>query len=248
MGIHHEIKDQQQKLKDMTFRQKWDYYWYYYKIHTFAAIFIIVCLSVFIRDLVTAKDYAFYGIMLNSYAFDASGDEIGAGFGNYAGIDLNEYECYLDFNSAININSMSQMDMAVTQKIMAMTQSRAIDVMVSDAEPFENYATSMMFHDLRTVLSAEDQAKYQDRFYYIDGAAEPVEDDAAYNLENTKPAIDHKNPAAMKDPIPVGIFVEDAPKFKEWGAYLNGSAIFGIVASTQFPETSIQYLEYLYAE
>lgn len=58
-GVNDEIKQQHMKTKDMDFKGKLNYFWYYYKIHTFAAIIIVIFVSIFIHDMVTAKDYNF---------------------------------------------------------------------------------------------------------------------------------------------------------------------------------------------
>ncbi len=37
-SVHDEVKEQQQKLKGKPFKEKWAYFWEYYKIQTLVAI------------------------------------------------------------------------------------------------------------------------------------------------------------------------------------------------------------------
>lgn len=45
------------KEKREEFRRKWDNYWYHYKWHTWAAVFIACCMLMYIGDLLRKKDY-----------------------------------------------------------------------------------------------------------------------------------------------------------------------------------------------
>jgi hypothetical protein len=40
-------------MEKAAFKKKWDNYWYYYKIHTIVAIFIVIVLAILIRDCAT---------------------------------------------------------------------------------------------------------------------------------------------------------------------------------------------------
>ena len=59
MAMRDEVREQQNKLKGKTFKEKLDYFWDYYKVHTIVLVFSIVVISVFVKDIVTSKDNAF---------------------------------------------------------------------------------------------------------------------------------------------------------------------------------------------
>ena len=40
-SVHDEVKEQQQKLKGKPFKEKWAYFWEYYKIQTLVAIAVL---------------------------------------------------------------------------------------------------------------------------------------------------------------------------------------------------------------
>lgn len=251
MGMRDEVKEQQNKLKGKTFKEKLNYFWYYYRIHTAAAIFLIAVGALFIKDAVTAKDNAFSATLLNSYGSNKQ-DAFQADFAEYAGIDTTSYNCYIDNSSTINYETMSQMDMAVSQRIAAMTQTGGIDVMVSDLEPFGNYANGMLFTDLREELSDEEYEKYEDDFYYIDAAAAEAAGNDMLSLEEdmneTAPAdVNPSDPDTMEDPVPVGIYLKDSAKLKEWECYTTteDTPVFGFVYSALQKDYSHLFLKYL---
>ena len=41
-GIIDEIREQQRKMKDMTWKERFAYYWEYYKVHTIVTIVAII--------------------------------------------------------------------------------------------------------------------------------------------------------------------------------------------------------------
>ena len=171
MAMRDEVNEQKSKLKGKTWKEKLGYFWDYYKIHTFITLLVIVVAGVFIHDAITAKDYGFSATLLNSYASDNQ-EALENEFAAYSNIDLDIYDCYIDTGSTLSYETMSEMDLAISQRLIAMAQTEAIDVVISDFEPFSNFSKGMMFVDLREELSKDEFAKYEPYFYYIDGALE----------------------------------------------------------------------------
>lgn len=251
MAMHDEVKEQQQKLKGKTFREKLDYFWYYYKVHTIVALFVIIVGTIFIRDAVTAKDSAFSAVLLNALGNDSQ-EMIESDFAAYSDIDLEVYDCYIDTGSTLSYDTMSQMDLAVSQRIVALTQTGGIDVLISNSEPFANFSQGMMFKDLREELTAEEYARFEPDFFYIDAAAldaddaEPVYDENGM-VEIVDTSIDHADPSAMKDPVPVGIYLKSVSRLKEYNCYPDSSVtpIFGFPATADHPDKAHLFLKYL---
>lgn len=253
MSIWEETKEQRQKMKGKSLKEKWNYFWEYYKIHTLVIILGVSLVTWFVHDIVTAKDEAFTATLLNSYGQDGQ-EGMAAEFAAYAGIDTDIYSCYLDCEATLNYSTMSQADLSYSQRIAVMTQSKTLDVIISDTEPFDNYATSEFFVDLREELTPEEYARFEPHFFYVDGAAiearnngaEPVYDENGL-LQVSDPNIDHADPASMKDPIPVGIYLEDCKKFEQWGCYtyMKETPIFGFVCTSQRKDMAHLFLQYL---
>lgn len=250
MALHDEIKEQKGKLAGKSFREKLDYFWYYYKVHTFVVIFVIIVGAFFIKDAITAKDYAFTATLLNAYASSTQSD-LETDFAEYAGIDTDTYNCFIDTAAILSYDAMSQMDFAVSQRITAMSQTNSLDVLISDSDPFSNFALGMMFLDLREELTAEEFQKYEKDFFYIDAAAiDKADDEIVYDesgmIQIVDTSVDHSNPETMEDPIPVGIYLHSSPKLAEWNCYTAGETpILGFVYSSEQKDTSHLFLKYL---
>lgn len=251
MALRDEVREQREQLKGKSFKEKWDYFWYYYKAHTIITILTIIVVAIFIRDAVNSKDYAFSALMLNS---NGSGiqESLQTDFAEYAGIDTETYECYIDTSATLSYERMSQMDLAMSQRIVAMSQTSGIDAFISNTEPYSNYAQAMMFMDLREVLTEEEYKKHEPNFYYFDAAIVDMNNNEMVYDENGNPqvvdtTVDHSDPSTMKDPVPVGIYLKDSPKVKELNLYPDAEEppIFGFVYSSEQMENAHLFLKYL---
>lgn len=161
-GIIDEIREQQRKMKDMTWKERFAYYWEYYKVHTIVTIVAIIAIVCTIRTLVNTKDYAFYGLMLNAYSL--SSDVMSDTFSEYAGIDTNTYDCFMDTTSTLTYENPTEFDMATMQRIVAVVQTKELDAVIFDSQCFDQYAVNQIFYDLREVLTPEQIEKYEPYF------------------------------------------------------------------------------------
>lgn len=255
-GINDEIREQTKKFKDMSLKEKWEYFWEYYKVNVMIIVIVGAFVISMIHNFVTAKDYCFNGLLLNATMMDQ--EKIAASFAEYAGLDTEKYECYIDASSTLSYQNPSEYELATSQRIVALIQSRELDGMLFDAEVFYNYAFNQVFMDLREVYTAEELAGYEGRIYYIDKAeirrAEESEKASSekYTLVTLTPdeviaeAQTHRDPSTMEEPIPVGIFVDDSPFAEKSKAYLGVVPIYGISATSQRVEVSKQFLDYLF--
>ncbi len=254
MAMHDEIKEQQKKLKGKTFREKLGYFWDYYKVHTLVAVAVLIVGGGLIHDIVTAKEEAFSATLLNAYGGNMQ-HEFQDAFAEYAGIDTEIYDCYIDTSSTLNYNMTSEADLAIFQRTVAMAQTGGLDVLAGDLMPFTHMAGTGMFLDLREVLTGEEYARYEPYFYYLDGALlEDSDEDASYESDGSMDfldtGIDHTDPSSMENPIPVGIYLPDNQKLKEYSCYaLSGETpVLGFVYSTTRLDTAKLFLSYLMGE
>lgn len=257
-GISDEIREQTKKFKDMSLKEKWEYFWEYYKINVIVIVIIASFVISMVYNFVTAKDYCFNGLMLNATMMDQ--EKIAASFAEYAGLDTDTYECYIDATSTLSYQNPSEYELATSQRIVALIQSKELDGLVFDAEVFYNYAFNQVFMDLREVYTEEELAAYEGRIYYIDKAeirrAEESEQATSekYTLVSLTPdeviaeAQTHRDPSTMEEPIPVGIFVDDSAFAQKSKAYLGVVPIYGISTTSQRIEVSKQFLDFLFDE
>lgn len=259
-GVQDEIHEQHLKVKDMTFKEKLAYFWDYYKYHTLAAILIVFFAVTLGHDILSAKDYGFYGVMLNSTML--SGTKMGTAFAEYAGIDTNQYDCFIDAESTLSYTGMNEYDMATTQRLAALVQTGDLDAVVFDSVAFNNYANNEMFLDLRTVLTKEELTNYQNDLYYVDYAQiEAANADSNYmnedlisgedinNMDSEDIQVEaekHRYPEAMEKPVPVGIYITDSAFVRKSGNYSQMVPVFGFSATTTRLDIAKKYLNFLY--
>lgn len=123
--------------------------------------------------------------MLNAGSMPSQ--ELEAAFAEYAGLDENKFDCFIDTNSIMSMHNTSQYDMATSQKLMALTQTKDLDIAVFDSEVYNNYAYNEMFTDLRTIFTEQELAPYKDHLYYIDYAY----------IRDGEGNMDYENPALL---------------------------------------------------
>lgn len=261
-SVGDEIREERRKaMGRMNTKEKFAYFWDYYKIHALVTIVILAVAISLIHSYVTYKDYGFYALLLNAAPSDASEglpDLWASEFQEYAGIDPDEYEVYIDTSMEISSTDVSQYTVANQQKLVAMLQTGSISTIIADTATFEQYAQTELFANLEDILSAEEVEKYKPYFYYTDTATFPEDD---YNPDEVQDpsglTIDHRDPSTMERPAAVGIIVtkdnmiEDARFY----AYLEdhhydyqghpSEVVLGIPLTNSQPELVVQFLEYL---
>ena len=270
-SVVEEIREQQKKaFATMTPREKLAYFWDYYKVHTIAAVIVVVFVISFINSYRSNKPFAFYAILLNA---DTSGDHAVTAAARdealmeYAGIDPEAYQVNIDTSVSISADGGSQYDVANRQKMAAMMQAGDIHAIVADTETFEGYARLEYFYDLNTVFTKEELAPYADLLYYTDGAA--FDEDTGDTLEDMETAqeavynsvIDHSDPSTMEKPVTVGIRIpQTGNKLGDSGCYdyiadrgytfqgYPSEIVIGIPLSVESPKITLQFLNYLFED
>lgn len=261
-GVIDEIRQQQMKTKDMSLKGKLSYFWYYYKIHVLVAIIVVIMGGVFIHDIVSSKDYNFYGMMMNSSHLDS--DILETAFGEYAHLDMENYQCYIDTFSELSYQAHSEYDLATLQRTIAQVQTGDLDVMVTDAQLFYNFSFNSMLMDLRNIFTEAELSRYEGNIYYIDYAkvrraieAENNGEEAASDYpglgeatleEIAAEAETHRDPDSMAEPIPVGVFVGESPLVLKTDCYSQLVPVYGVVATGHRTDAAKQYLEFMWED
>lgn len=242
------IKKDWAKVKDAPVKEKWEFFWDYYKIPAICIVLAVVLMVQGILSAANQKEIVFSGFAINC-KISLDEEPFWNGFYEAAGIDgeTQTAACYSDLQI---MPGQTQLNNNTIQRIIAGCSVQDVDFVAGDPYAFQTcaYTSQRLFTDLRELLDAETLETYADRLYYIDGAiidllnapvGEQVEPDA---LEYPQ---DPKDPTAMKNPIPVGIDVSDREDIQK-AYYLEGTTIYvGAVKSTARPELTRQFMEYL---
>ncbi|MBE5841710.1 MAG: hypothetical protein E7304_09945 [Butyrivibrio sp.] len=263
MSLHDEIKEQQKKLKGQGFKAHWEYFWEYYKIHTFVAIAAIILLTVLIKDISNNKPYALYAVLLNSNVPDTQ-QTFESDFTEYAQIDTNSYTCFVDTSSSYRTDAINEMTIATSEKIMANISAKELDVMAADTDMFRYYAYQDVYMDLRDAFDQAFLDKYSDKICYVDRklidyiSSEEYQDfilNGKYDKSNKYAVMAAEiyntglypdTPVSeMEDPIPVGFYIEDSNAIKENNAYYGQKCIVGVIINTGRLDTAKQFVEFL---
>lgn len=229
--IWEETKAQGAKMKGRPFKEKLQYFWEYYKIPTLIFLGTVFIVGSIVKAIVTSKDYGLSIIMLNAVPMDMNEDysEWKEDLTQLLQLDTKEYEVVIDANMSLGISTATaNSEYATQQKFAALMSSKSIDILISNTAQLEKYAQLEYCYDLRDLLTADELAKYDGQIYYTDRATFADYDDETnmdVEADQAKYDVDHHDPASMKDPIPVGLFMTENTLIsdKMCYAYLEGN-------------------------
>lgn len=70
-------------------KKKWDNFWYYYKYHVLAGLFVVVCIVVFVKDMMAKVDYDYHVSVVGRYAIPDEDKAVLQNWFEEQGKDLN---------------------------------------------------------------------------------------------------------------------------------------------------------------
>lgn len=218
-SVHDEIKEQQQKLKGKSFKEKFAYFWEYYKIHTVVVIAVLAFAGNLIYTYATRKDTVMEAAFVNCYMnTEIDSDTIIADFEQYAGIDTSKDCAALDRDMYVDYENSDQYSYANMQKIIAMVSGKTLDALITDDTYMDHNLEAGLFCDLHQYFTDAELEQYGDQVVYKD-----LPDDGT------------------DEEIPIGISVSKSK-------YLltdQANAWFTIPANCQHPENAKKFLEFL---
>ena len=263
MSVRDEIKEQQKKLKGQGFKAHWDYFWEYYKIHTFVAIAVLIFVAITIRDIANNKPYAMYAMFINNKGMETL-SILQDGFAEYADIDTSSYAVIVDTSSNFMSSIVDTTSVATSEKIMAMLAAHDLDVIVGDENTMGRYASQDTFIDLRTIYSEDELKELSDSIFYVDQGYIDYLNSEEYTTYITSGEYDENNKYAvmakqyeedftyqrvdkedMDDPVPVGFILENSKALESCQAYPDEAPIAGIAINTQRVDAAKSFVEYL---
>ncbi len=168
-SVNDEIREQQRKLKGKPFREKWAYFWEYYKIHTIVIIAVTAATISLVHTIVSQKDSALDVALVNTFLKEEyDSEQVAADFEAYAQIDTEEYQVVIDPDLYVDYEGTDQYSYANLQKLSAMAAARMLDVVLTNDTYIDHNSQSGMFTDLHDFFTEEELSAYQDRLLYRD--------------------------------------------------------------------------------
>ena len=219
-SVNDEIKEQRQKLKGKSPKEKFAYFWEYYKIHTLITLLVLIFGGNFIYTIATRQNIVMEAAFVNMVlAEEFDSEQEAADFVSWAGIDSKECEAVLDTGIYIDYDGGDEYTAVNIQKVMAMVSARALDVILTDDSYLEQTADQGYFADLTEVLPEEMIASFEEqgKLLYWD----IPEDD--------------------KREVPIAVDVRDSSFFLSHEV----PAWFCIVSNAEHPDNGVKFLEYM---
>lgn len=217
-SVNDEIREQQRKLKGKPFKEKWAYFWEYYKIHTIVTVAVTAAAISLVHTIVSQKDSALDVALVNTFLKeDYESEQVAADFEAYAQIDTEEYQVVIDPDLYVDYEGTDQYSYANLQKLSAMAAARVLDVVLTNDDYIDHNSQSGMFTDLHDFFTEEELSRYEDRLLYRD------------------------LPEDGKGEVPIGIDVRDSK-------YMLSDQIpawFCIISSSEKADTAKLFLQFL---
>lgn len=219
MALRDEIKEQHKSIADKGFKYKLEYFIEYYKWATIAVIIAIIVIFSFVKQAVTAKSDAIYGICVN--AITMPDEEI---FGEYIGINPKKERVVFDTTYSMVPESANQNSYISLQKMVATMAASAADFILGDKDVLEDMANNQFYADLRDYFTQEELDALGDKVFYV-----TYTDEAGNEISDPTPVIIDVTQSAVMSSYP----------------YFVGEVGFGIITNTTRPEKSRKFYDFL---
>lgn len=225
--LEEEVKLQHEKLKDMTFKEKLSYLFFYYKWHALAAVGIVAFVIYVIVTLLSRKGEAFYCVFMNvDHAFVETTD-MSADFEAYAGINSKKYKTVFDTTVYTKNNNPMFEDDAYDSSVRlnALFMSSQVDAFCTSAKILDDYAVQDILIDMHEFFTDEEMDKL-----------------AAHDLIYYSKASDGRE-------YPAAILISDSAVLDEVGIYDESTVVYAsVVSNAPHREYFHTFISYLYPD
>ena len=246
MTIREAKRAERQSMKNKTPKEKLEYWIEYNGLKALAVAFVAILLITGIYQMITKKETAFRSVFINANALTDSIEYMNT-FGRKMGIDLNTYQVLGD--TSLQIGGGAENPMAgydTVQLFAAQYLAKEIDTVVAPADIFTMLSYQDCMIDLRDVYDAQQLAALEPYLYYLDVKAMEKYSEQSLNLEETIELPNGRNPEAMEEPIPIGIFLDNVPEeFLKLFHFSGESPVIGIAFNTEHMEYAKSFPLYI---
>lgn len=217
-------RNEKQKLRNMTPKQKLGYIWDYYSLWIIGIV-CLLCFGIFVvhQARTALKEHWFYITITNTREDLGTNSAFWQGYVDYTGYDVTEK--MVEFNDEIYFDYSR--NRAAGNKyyevFVATVDSGVLDAVTMDPENLCALGESGRLMDLRDERCRSIYEKYKDRLLYS------IPYDTEYST----------------DPVPVGIDISDSILMSQYGLYTDGCAL-GIGAQSSNIEAVEKFLAYIY--
>lgn len=247
MPVMDEFREEREAIKNGSFKEKWNYFWEYYKWHVIVGSIVLVLVIMFIHDMATKKDLIFYGFFINAVADDTASEKFLNDFIELAELDTENYSVSIEDTVSITKGSYDEVSYTSSQKMTVYLSAGDLDFIAADETTFEQYASADTFMDMRTILSEEQLEKYEQYFYYVDMVEVRKNEEASLSVSMDYEAkvYDHTSAEGLEEPVPVALYINSSEKLNEAYTFTEEAVVIGIPLNTSHLETALLFIDYI---
>ena len=180
------LKKLKKDLAPMTFGEKVDHIWSYYKEYMFVAAMVLMIVIAFCSSCINAnRETLFSGLMANLSISQQGYDYLSTGYEKKLEANSNQqvelaYVYFQDLNTATEVEA--SYNSAI--KAVAMTSAGTLDYMLVDDTALEFYINQELFMDLRLFFTPEELEQWKSMVIYAQPEGAPEMYPVAINLES----------------------------------------------------------------
>ena len=162
--FYKKIQKLREDMAPMTFAQKVDHLWYYYKTYILVISVLAVGIIAILGSMLSKKESITGGLMVNltmstegyNYLTQEYYERIGGEKGQEVRLDSTKFE-------NLNITSDVEVNYNAALTLVARVSGQLLDYALIDQSALEFYVTQDVFMDLRDFFTEEELAQMQDR-------------------------------------------------------------------------------------
>ncbi|MDF2611303.1 MAG: hypothetical protein K0R92_2777 [Lachnospiraceae bacterium] len=218
-----ELRTEKQKLSNMTFQEKVEYFNSYYRNKVIAIMAFIGILIYFAYTIFSPKaETIFYAAVINNTVDAETASTLQDDFSNYLNRNVKTQDLFIDTSFRIQDSNLAdQYALANEQKLTTLIATGEIDVVIAPETLFKKYADTGLFVKLSDQLSTEMCSYFADSFYYAKPEGTVV--DGAY-----------------------GVYIDDSLIYKD-KALPDDRPVLGILVNSKHKDNVIEFIKYIFA-
>lgn len=257
MAIRDEIKATRKDLiENGTRKQKIAYFFDYYTVHTVVIVAVLIFAIGFIYHQVTKPEVVLGGQLINVLSFEEGNpvEDLKSGFMEYIDMNTKEYDfslnSFLHYKLVEDSPQAQESDYTSAKTFATLCAAGEVDFVSSPLNSILEHGYGDLLVNLEDVLSAEDLAKYEPYFLYVDLAVVKQKAEAFENNMNPSdiPCLDPTKPAEMEQPIPIFIDVTKCEKMTNIYDYSSDTIVIAIAVNAPNPDRISDFLAYIFEE
>lgn len=223
-----EKKTEREKMKDMTSKEKLEYFKTYYLKIVIASVLVLgVLVYILYQSLSPKPDVLLNIAVVNDYFEQEQVKNFLSDIDSYFEVDSDKENITFDYNYYISNTDNTQNSYASIQKLTSYVYAKDIDVIITDEAYFKNLTEQGYFVDLTDLLPTDIYTELIDKYYT--GAI--VEED-------------EQGVTSTGAEEPYGIYLDDSSVYKNSGSTMT-KPVIGVVSNSPNKDNAIRFIKFL---